>query len=307
MMPLCAAIGLCLTALAAAAPPNIVYILADDLGYGDLGCYQRGSKNPTPHLDRLAAEGMRFTDAHSPSAVCTPTRYALLTGRYAWRSRLKTGVLPPWGDTLIEQRRMTVATLLRQQGYRTACFGKWHLGWHWPTKDGQPARSGPNSPLSNVDFTRKITGGPTTSGFDTYFGVDLPNYPPYCFIDIDATVGIPSEPSTAEFNRPGPMLLGWKWVDVFPEITRRAVRFIEEAAAASPRRPFFLYFPLTAPHFPIVPAREFQRDSGAGDYGDFVAQVDAVVGRVQETLERSGVADDTLVIFTERQRPRDHE
>src|SRR5262249_17747087 len=153
--------------------PNIVVILADDLGYGDLGCYNHASKIPTPHLDRLAAEGVRFTDAHTPSSVCSPTRYALLTGRYAWRSALKTGVLAPWDWPLIERDRLTVAMLLRQQGYRTACIGKWHLGWQWPTRDGQLPRVGADR-LSNVDFTRPIMEGPTTRGFDLYFGIDAP-------------------------------------------------------------------------------------------------------------------------------------
>ncbi|MBI3875977.1 MAG: sulfatase-like hydrolase/transferase, partial [Verrucomicrobia bacterium] len=132
----------CPLTFAAAAPrPNIVFILADDLGYGDLGCYNKDSKIPTPNLDRLASEGMRFTDSHAPTSVCTPTRYAILTGRYCWRSRLKSNVLPPWGATLIEPGRLTVAELLRQHGYKTACIGKWHLGWTWPTTDGKPANS----------------------------------------------------------------------------------------------------------------------------------------------------------------------
>ena len=192
-----------------------MFILADDLGYGDLGCYNAESKIPTPHLDRLASEGMRFTDAHSPSSVCSPTRYALLTGRYAWRTSLQRGVLVPWDPPLIAPDRLTVATLLKQHGYATSCIGKWHLGWEWPTKDGQPPASGQNR-LSNVDFTKAITGGPTTRGFDEYFGTDVPNYPPYCFIENDHTLGIPSEPNRPEFNRPGPMLPGWQWVDIMP-------------------------------------------------------------------------------------------
>ncbi len=177
---------------AAAAPvakPNIVYILADDLGYGDLGCYNSASKIPTPNLDRLAAEGLRFTDAHGPDSVCTPTRYGLLTGRYCFRSRMKSGVLGPWGAPLIEEGRLTVPMLLRQHGYATACIGKWHLGWIWPTHDGKIPQS--TNGLGNIDFTRPIAQGPTSVGFDSYFGVDLPNYPPYCFIENDRTVGIP--------------------------------------------------------------------------------------------------------------------
>jgi arylsulfatase A len=283
-------------------PPNIVYILADDLGYGDLGCYDEGTKIPTPNLDRLATQGMRFTDAHAPTSVCTPTRYAILTGRYCWRSRLKRGVLGPWGESLIAADRLTVPGLLKQHGYATACIGKWHLGWSWPTRDGKPPRSGPDR-LSNVDFTRPIADGPTTRGFDTYFGTDLPNYPPYCFIENDHTVGIPTEPNRPEFNRPGPMLPGWQWVDIMPELTRRAVRSLEDAAAATPRRPFFLYFPLTAPHYPVVPAPEFRGKSAAGDYGDFVVQVDWTVGQVLDALRRTGLAEDTLVIFTSDNGP----
>src|SRR5262249_51941528 len=179
---------------AVASRPNIVYILADDLGYGDLGCYNSGSKIPTPNLDRLAAEGMRFTDAHAPTSVCTPTRYAILTGRYSVRTRLQRDVLGPWGETLIAAGRLTVPALLKQHGYSTACLGKWHLGWRWPTKDGQPPRSGPDR-LSNVDFTRPVTDGPTTRGFDAYFGTNVPNYPPYCYIDNDHTVGLPTDPN----------------------------------------------------------------------------------------------------------------
>ncbi len=283
-------------------PPNIIVILADDLGYGDVHCYNAESKIPTPNLDRLAAEGMRFTDAHAPDSVCTPTRYGVLTGRYCFRSRLKAGVLPPWGAPLIEEGRLTLPGLLRQHGYATACIGKWHLGWDWPTKDGQPPSS--KDGLGNVDFTKPIPNGPTTRGFDYYFGVDLPNYPPYCFIENDRTVGLPSVPAPLQkgaINRPGPMLPGWSLTNILPEITRRAVRYVEEAAQST--KPFFLYFPLTAPHYPVVPAGEFKGRSQAGDYGDFVAQVDSTVGDVIGALARTGLATNTLVIFTSDNGP----
>ncbi|MEI8041327.1 MAG: arylsulfatase [Verrucomicrobiota bacterium] len=289
-------------AVAAKTPPNIVFILADDLGYGDVHCYNAQSKIPTPNLDRLAAEGIRFTDAHAPDAVCTPTRYGLLTGRYAFRSRLKSGVLPPWGEALIEEGRLTLPALLRQRGYTTACIGKWHLGWNWPTKDGQPPSS--KDGLGNVDFAKPIPSGPTTRGFDYYFGVDLPNYPPYCFIENDRTVGVPSVAAPLEkgaINRPGPMLSGWNLTDVLPEITRRAVRYVEDASRTN--RPFFLYFPLTAPHYPVVPTVEFKGRSQAGDYGDFVAQVDGTVGEVLSALARTGLAANTLVLFTSDNGP----
>ena len=288
---------------AAESKPNIVYILADDLGYGDVRAYNPQSKIPTPNLDRLAAEGIRFTDAHAPDAVCTPTRYGLLTGRYAFRSRLKSGVLSPWDAPLIEDGRLTVPALLRQHGYATTCIGKWHLGWSWPTKDGQPPSS--KDGIGNVDFTKTISSGPVTRGFDTYFGVDLPNFPPYCFIANDRTVGIPSLAAPMQkggFNRPGPMVAGWNLTNIMPEITTRAVRCIEDAAK-SPAKPFFLYFPLTAPHYPVVPAPEFKGRSQAGDYGDFVAQVDWTVGEVMSALARTGLATNTLVIFTSDNGP----
>jgi arylsulfatase A len=291
------------SASAATNRPNIVVILADDLGYGDLGCYNKDSKIPTPNLDRLATQGMRFTDAHAPTSVCSPTRYALLTGRYAWRSPLKRGVLAPWDKPIITADRLTVASLLRQQGYLTAAIGKWHLGWTWPTKDGAAPSSATNR-LSNVDFTKPIADGPITRGFDTYFGVDVPNYPPYVFIENDRTVGVPSLPDAGRaelFNRPGPMLPGWRMVDILPALTRRAVSWIGSNATAG--RPFFLYFPLTSPHYPVVPAPEFKGKSKAGDYGDYVCQTDWTVGQVVEALQRAGVADNTLVIFTSDNGP----
>jgi arylsulfatase A-like enzyme len=291
---------------AAAINPNIVVILADDLGYGDVSCYNALSKVPTPCIDRLAREGMRFTDAHSPSSVCTPTRYALLTGRYAWRSPLKRGVLGPWGTPIIAVDRLTVPALLRQLGYATAAIGKWHLGLNYTTKDGQPATLGADK-MSNVDFAKPIADGPITRGFDYYFGVNVPNHPPYCFIENDRSVGIPSVRDGGEadgINMPGPMLPGWKLVDILPELTRRTERWIAGAGkAAKAGKPFFLYLPLTSPHFPVVPAPEFKGKSQAGDYGDFVAQTDDCVGRVLAALEQAGVAENTLVIFTSDNGP----
>lgn len=284
----------------AAAPgkPNIVVILADDLGYGDLGCYNPQSKIPTPHLDRLATQGICFTDAHAPAAVCTPTRYGLLTGCFPWRQPAK-GVLAPWAEPIIPRDCLTVPRLLQQNGYATACIGKWHLGSVWPTKDGKPPRTGGDN-YGNVDFTRPIAEGPTTRGFDYYFGTDVPNYPPYCFIENDRTVGIPSEPSD-DLEFPGPKLPGWNQENILPELTRRAVRYIEDAAQSP--KPFFLYFALTSPHNPILPVAEFRGKSGAGDYGDFVMQSDWTVGQVLAALDRTGLAENTLVIFTSDNGP----
>ena len=277
--------------------PNVVFILADDMGYGDLACQNPESKIPTPNLDRLAWDGMRFTDAHSPSAVCSPTRYGILTGRYCWRSRLKKGVLVPWDKPLIEQRRLTVAQLFRDAGYRTACIGKWHLGWDWPTMAGEPL--GSMSTGASVDFTKPIGGGPTTMGFDYYFGDDVPNYPPYCFIENDRSAGIPTKMKPdSMFGHPGVMLQGWELESVMPTLATKAVDYIETHAGDPAGRPFFLYFPLTAPHTPIAPVEEFRGKSQAGAYGDYVVQVDHSVGEILSALKRSGVANDTLVIFT---------
>ncbi len=296
----CFAVGT--DSLFAAEKPNIVYILADDLGYGDLGCYNAQSKIPTPRLDGLASEGMRFTDAHSPSSVCTPTRYALLTGRYAWRTRLQRNVLGPWDKPLIAQDRLTVGKLLQQNGYATACIGKWHLGQNYATTDGKPPVGGARNALSNVDFAQPISDGPVTRGFDHYFGTIVPNYPPYCFIDDDRTVGIPSLPMDgANFNIPGPAVAGWKLEDILPGLTTHAVTWIEEAAKND--RPFFLYFSLTSPHYPVVPSSAFAGSTPVGAYGDFVHQTDWSIGQILDALERAGVSENTLVIFTSDNGP----
>ena len=204
--------------------PNIVCILADDLGYGDLGCYSSESRIPTPNLDELAREGMRFTDAHSPSSVCSPTRYGILTGRYCWRSWLSSSVLWAWDPPLIQPDRPTLPAFLQQRGYATICVGKWHLGWDWPTVGRQPRHGGPRTNVGiEVDFDRPIAGGPTTRGFDAYFGDDVPNFPPYCYIENDRTVGTPSQAKPdSMFGTPGPMLPGWKLDQVMPDITARA-------------------------------------------------------------------------------------
>jgi arylsulfatase A len=290
--------------------PNIVYIFADDMGYGDMGCNNPASKIPTPNLDRLAAEGMRFTDAHAASSVCSPSRYALLTGRYTWRTPLKRGVLWPWDPPLIEPDRTTVADLLKAQGYQTACLGKWHLGWAWATHDGEPAHKGAEIGVldreqrhameQNIDYTQPMRGGPVDHGFDAYFGVDVPNFPPYTWFEDDHLTDLPTEEKPdAMFGLAGAMKPGWELKGMIPAFVRRAEAMIE----ASGPEPFFLYFPLTSPHTPIVPNDEFLGTSGAGQYGDFVCEVDWVVGRVMAALERRGIAEDTLLIFSSDNGP----
>ena len=294
--------------------PNIVYILADDMGYGDVSFLNPDSKISTPNLDRLAQDGITFTDAHSGSAVCTPTRYGILTGRYCWRTPLKSSVLWPWDGPLIEPDRMTVGDFLKQYGYTTACIGKWHLGWEWSTLDG----SGMNEEIApgiwertvrgriaeTIDFSAEIKNGPITRGFDYYFGDDVPNFPPYCFIENNHTMGLPSmdKPDTM-YGNPGIMLEGWKLEEVMPALTRKVVEYIKAGAGEGlfkkeRDRPFFLYFPLTAPHTPIAPTADFKGTSDAGPYGDFVQEVDWTVGQVMKALDEAGLAENTLLIFT---------
>ncbi|NLE58731.1 MAG: arylsulfatase [Planctomycetes bacterium] len=289
--------------------PNIVFFLADDMGYGDVHCLNPDSKIPTPHMDRLAAEGMVFRDAHSPSAVCSPTRYGILTGRYAWRTQLKRGVLVPWDRPLIEAGRLTMPAMLREHGYATACIGKWHLGWDWPTRDGRPvadslrhARSDSNLAMKDyevIDCARVVANGPLTRGFDSYFGTDVPNYPPYCFIDNDRTIGIPTQLKPGRmFGNPGPMVPGWRLEPILPTLGARAVTFIDEHAAHHRDQPFFLYFASTAPHTPIVPDDPFVGKSQAGPCGDLVYQVDWTLGQILAALDRNGMRENTIVVMT---------
>lgn len=258
--------------------PNILYILADDFGYGDVQCLNptRG-KIKTPHLDRLAGEGMTFTDAHSGSAVCTPTRYGLLTGRYAWRTRLQQGVLDGGNDEpLIAADRLTVASFLKQHGYATACIGKWHLGFQSDAKSGKGAKAGG----SGLPVGAKIIGGPVTRGFDHFFGCS----------NARTMASLIENDRVIESIEPVAML---------PRLARRTTDYLRErAAAARAGQPFFLYLPLTSPHTPIVPAAEWQGRSGLNAYADFVMQTDAVVGEVLAALEREGLAANTLVVFT---------
>ena len=294
--------------------PNIVLILADDLGYGDVQCNnpQRG-KIRTPNIDRLAGEGMRFVDGHSSSGVCSPSRYTILTGRYHWRTRLQTGIVGVFGDPLIAPDRLTIAGLAKKQGYRTACIGKWHLGRDWgvPPDQRELFHVAKNSPPASDRqravwqqlFSKPIAGGPTTRGFDEYFGTDVPNWPPYCFIENDRTVGIPSEllPRALLENHmaslQGPALAGWKLEPILPTLGDRACQFIARQSKA--RQPFLLYMPLTSPHTPLAVNDAWKGKSGLNlAYPDFVMETDSVVGRVLEAVKQNGIADHTLVIFT---------
>ena len=313
---------------AADTRPNILVILADDLGYGDVRCNnpERG-KIPTPNIDKLAAQGMRFTDGHSSSGVCSPSRYTLLTGRYHWRTRLQSGIVGVFGEPLIAPDRMTIGTLAKQQGYRTACIGKWHLGWDWPvTKEQRPLLSPAKQPADEASkadkkaaaagavateqqiaawrdiFSKPIAGGPSTRGFDLYFGTDIPNWPPFCFIENDRTIGIPTEFLPREYmaknqaSQQGPALKDWKLEGILPALVDRTIRFIDESVRN--KEPFLVYMPLTSPHTPLAVNPEWKDKSHLNLFADFVMETDAVVGRVLDALEKNGAAENTLVIFT---------
>lgn len=302
--------------------PNIVYILADDLGYGDVSANNPASKIQTTHIDALAKAGMRFTDAHSPSSVCTPTRYGILTGRYCWRSRLPRGVLRGYGRALMEKDRATVASLLKRKGYQTAVVGKWHLGLDWVIQEGvedfENAEGTHKSEFGIVtemnpdliDFTRKPTDGPLQHGFD--YSYILPaslDMDPYCFLENDSLVAIPSQHTpgndlntgyTEAFWRAGRIAPGFEMDQVLPTFKDKAVAFIQQQTQ---EQPFFLYLPLAAPHTPWVPTADYKDSAGAGTYGDFVKMVDDQVGAVMKAIADKGFEDNTLVIFTSDNGP----
>lgn len=280
--------------------PNIVYILADDLGYGDVQCLnpQRG-KIKTPNLDRLASQGMTFTDAHSGSSVCTPTRYGLLTGRYAWRTRLQSGVLYGFAPPLIAPGRLTVPGLLKRHGYTTACVGKWHLGMTLALRvDSVLPDTIDRQEVASADWSMPIKDGPVSCGFDTYFGISASlDMPPFAYIENDRFTQPASR--TKKFVREGPAAADFEAVDVLPTLSRKACETLAaRAAEAKAGHPFFLYLPLNAPHTPLVPSAAWRGKSGLGDYADFVMQTDAVVGDVLAALQENGLAENTLVVVT---------
>ena len=297
--------------------PNIVIIYADDLGYGDVKCYntERG-KIETPSIDRLAEQGMRFTDAHSSSGVCSPSRYTILTGRYHWRTRLQSGIVSLWGAPVIPSDRLTIGSLAQKHGYHTACIGKWHLGWNWPIQQDKKAlfrTTGYNGKKDLVAtdehrqawreaFSKPITEGPTAVGFDYYFGTDVPNWPPYCFIENEETVGIPSEYADPELflknqaSQQGPAIENWSLETILPTLADRSCQYIEQRSKAG--TPFLLYLPLTAPHTPLSVNEQWKGKSGLNLYADFVMETDAVVGRVMDALVKNHVDQNTLIIFT---------
>lgn len=303
--------------------PNIVYILADDLGYGDIKIYNAAAKVNTPNIDKLAAQGMRFTDAHTTSSVCTPSRYSILTGRYPWRSRLPVGVLRGYSRTLIEEGLPTVASLLKTSSYRTAVIGKWHLGLDWVPKEAFKDSINPAFNKDNlygitdemnpdqIDFRKAPVRGPRTQGFDYAYVLSASlDMPPYAYLENDQL----TEPLTGytpgnklasgytgPFWRAGLKSPSFDFYDVLPAFTHKATDFIKKEAAA--KNPFFLYFPMPAPHTPWMPTAEYRGKSQAGEYGDYLQEVDAAVGKILQVLDSLGLSKNTLVVFTSDNGP----
>jgi len=262
-----------------ATKPNIVYVMCDDLGYGDIQCLNpEHGKIPTPAADRLAKEGMIFTDAHSGSSVCTPTRYGLLTGRYSWRSRLQRGVTQGFAPNLIAADRMTVAGFLKDQGYHTGIIGKWHLDFQYAdATTSEILKRKRKKTLAPVGS--KIPDGPTARGFDYFHGFhhagDMKGV-----IDNDEVIAHEDE------------------INMLPRITRKSVEYIDARAKSGTKQPFFLYVPYGSPHTPILPTKAWQGKSGLNAYADFVMETDAGFGEIMEALDRNGFTENTLVVFT---------
>lgn len=281
--------------------PNIIYVLADDLGYGDVQNYNPDGKIATPNLDQMAINGVKFTDAHTSSSVCTPTRYGILTGRYNWRSTLKKSVIGGYSKSLIQQDEITLAEMLKNKDYNTAFIGKWHLGWDWALQKGQQSKDFNKLKIEpKVDFKKPITNGPSTHGFEYSFGfcgsLDMA---PYVYVENDMPTMVPTKYTAnkkKKFWRKGLTADDFNHNTVLQDLTDKAVTYIGNQAKNS--KPFFLYFPLPAPHTPILPSEAFLGKSKTNEYGDFVMQVDDVVGQIRKELKRQGISENTLLVFT---------
>jgi arylsulfatase A-like enzyme len=270
--------------------PNIVFILADDMGYGDVSSLNENAKITTPAIDQIAASGVVFTDAHSGSAVSTPTRYGILTGRYCWRSALKSGVLYGYDKEIIPANRATIASVLKNRGYETACIGKWHLGFTWNNIE-----KGPDS----VNYSKPITGGPMALGFNYFYGIAASlDMPPYVYIENDIPTALPDRLTSdtgMKFWREGPTAADFEHQQTLPHLIDKAIDYIDRQSKVG--KPFFLYLPLPAPHTPILPSEEFRGKSGLNAYGDFVLEVDAMVGKIVNALKYNGINKNTIIVF----------
>lgn len=294
-----------------ARQPNIVILYADDLGMGDLGGFTKKSvkksKIPTPNLDLLAAQGLSFTDAHSSSGICSPSRYALLTGRYHWRKF--HNIVKAFGPSAFAADRLTLPEMLQQKGYNTAAIGKWHLGWNWDAirKEGQP-KDGVTP--DDFDWSKAIPDGPLAHGFDYYFGDTVINFPPYVWIENDKVTQVPDTMVDGKLwknkegkmkYRPGPMIRGWDPYENIPTTTQKGIDYIKQHAKGD--KPFFLYFAYPSPHAPIIPNDEFDNTSKAGPYGDLVVETDDSIGKLLKAIKVAGIEDNTLVIFSSDNGP----
>lgn len=267
---------------------HMIFVFFDDLGYGDVSCNQTKPVLHTPHMDRIAAEGIRFTDAHSTSAVCTPSRYSLLAGRYNWRTRLKDGVLYGYDQPLLEQGQRYLGHLFQDAGFHTACIGKWHLGLNFATQD---------DPIS-IDYQKPLTDSPIDHGFDHFFGISASlDMPPYVYIKDHEWTSLPDRRTSSDgmaFWREGPTGSDFKHEEVLDVLADHAVEYMAEHRDEK----FFLYLPLPAPHTPILPAPAFQGKSGLNPYADFVLHCDDVIGRLRQQLEDLGILDETLFVIS---------
>jgi len=313
------------TSLAQTQQPNIVLIYADDLGYGDLSCYNPESKVATPNVDRLAAAGVRFTDAHSPATVCTPSRYSLMTGQMRFRSTRRGGVfVGVGGPSLIGENQLTLPSMLKQQGYATACVGKWHIGMTFQTQEGQPVHQQPLKEkrgaakqyemIDLVDFDKSITDGPVNHGFDYFYGTACCPTTDwlYAYIEGDKVTQaptkmvdrtkLPDHPYSVDC-RPGMIAPNFDLEMVDLVFLEKSKTWLDNHMSTTPDKPFFLYHAMQAVHLPSFPAPEFQGKSGAGPHGDFIVELDTIVGRLVEKLESLGVAKNTLIIISSDNGP----
>ncbi len=273
--------------------PNVVIILADDLGYGDLSAFNENSKIQTPNIDALSRNGVLFTDAHSSSALSTPSRYGILTGRYPWRSKMKDNVANGYSSPIISPETKTIAQMMSENGYATACIGKWHLGWDWTLND--------KNKKNDVDYTGEIQNGPNAKGFDYYFGIPASlDMAPYVFVENNRVVTVPDRTLSPEKGlrllHGGPAGKGFSLEECLPELFRKAITYIDSRKQS--QEPFFLYMPITAPHTPVLPAAEYVGKTPLGDYGDFVYMVDDLVGKLVQALDDNGQLDNTIIVFT---------
>lgn len=286
--------------LTAETKPNVVILYADDMGVADVSYGNPEAKIQTPNIDRLAKQGMRFSDGHSSSGICTPSRFAMLTGQHHWRRF--HGIVNAFGSTVFKPDEYTIARMFKQQGYHTGCFGKWHLGWDFDAIRKPGVTKKDQAKASSYDWTKRFPDGPVDQGFDYYFGDGTINFPPYCWIENDRFVTTPTLPviksrplAGGGSFRPGPMAKSWNPYDILPTITEKTVEWIGKQ---DKEKPFFAYLAFNSPHYPIVPNKEFHGKSKAGYYGDFMIETDAMVGKVMAALEEHGLAENTIVIFT---------